>query len=1029
MSRERIKLKAIEIICNKLSERNAVLFLGAGINSGIKNSSGLLAPIGQELSDLISSNLLGSKTLKAGLDQTAEMARFGLGDRELNRYLYDLFTTFRPGTAHLTLVQLPWDVIYTTNFDLLIEEAAKDISIKPAGSIRPIFSITTDRSSFLEEDILYYKLHGCINHANTAEGRLILTRSDYRQYDLYRKPLFKRLEQDLLNRTFVFAGYALRDTNFQDILEDCRETLRSRTFPQSFAIKKDFDDQEEVYWREKYNIQLVEADCTNFLKDVLQTWNTQHYSVMPLQERGLKVYFQLDEMTIFPKIGESFYRLDSKTSFDKPNPRLFYCGAEPSWGDIANKIAPERDLYWNVFTTLFHELSEPSSPPSAYIITGSAGTGKTTLLHTLAYSLATEFGLSVLMHIPGSPLDTSLIEPLVDTKEVKRIIIVIKHAAEQLSALDNFINDLKAKKLPITLLLEERKNQWLSAVTNSHKKLNLPQFELGILSLDEIKRILDALTKYELLGKLTGSSRDIQIEHFTNLAHEDLLVALRELTSEGQFDDIIRDEFNKISSDLAKKAYVYVSALSQIDLSIRYETLMRIFDIGYEKLKSEIFIPTAGVLISGEATGYSRHNLGYKLITRHPIIASIIFAMAADQDEEKFQIFNDILTSLDRGYSDDYRLLQEITRNRQLVGVFKSDEKRRALYDRLESILPDSPYVLQHRSRLEKELNSPTEAVIYARRAVSMDNRNPVLRNTLGLALELEARHVTDPAKYKSLISEAGEIFDNDIEIDSSNPYGYIGKVSILRQAVNKEIDGEKKAILQANALSFLEEAHERTNQSPMIAQELAYQKQLLGDPPKAITILRTALRKKPNDERLRDMLIRLEFQYEPAEAIKTAEVGQKLLPTSWRMQRHLAHIKRANNVPLEAVRGHYEAAIRHHRGDLALLVELGSYLFMNHRFPEAKSIFNDSKSLNVPGYDKYQIREYWLDKDNNKVLFSGKVGRIAGHLAFIIAIPDNFEACIYRTYADQSKLKINDPVKFHVGFNAHGAVARLTEY
>lgn len=840
MDRKQVKLKAIEIICKKLAERSAVLFLGAGINSGIKNPDGIIAPVGQELSDLISKDLFGSETLKVSLDEVADMARYRLGEKALNDYLYKLLNSFEPGTAHLTLVQLPWDVIYTTNYDLLIEKATKNSAIKSAGIIRPIFSTQTNLASFSEEDILYYKLHGCIDHANTLEGRLTLTRSDYRQYDDYRKPLFKRLERDILNRTFLFAGYGLRDSNFKDILEDCKDNLKNKTLPQSFAIKKEFDDQEAIFWQDKYNIQLIQAECTSFLQDVLQTWNTKHYSIIPLQERRIKVYFQLDEITSFPKIGESFYSLDPECSFGKSNPKAFYYGGEPTWGDIANKIAPERDVYWNVYETLFHELSEPSSPSSVYLITGHAGTGKTTLLYTLACSLAKEFDLPVLIHIPDTPLDINVIKPLIGTK---RIIIVIKHAGDCLVALFNFLSDLKARKMPVTVLLEERKNQWLSATTHFRKGLSVPQFELGSLSIDEIKKILDALAKYKLLGKLTGSSREVQIDHFWQLAKEDLLVALRELTSEEKFDVIIRDEFNKIPSDVAKKAYVYVSALSQNDLSIRYETLMRIFGLDYEKLKSEIFIPTEGVLISGETSGFSRHNLGYKLSTRHPIIASVIFAAATDSDEAKFQIFNDIVTSLDRGFSDDNRLLQEITRNRQLVGVFKSDEKKRAFYDRLESILPDSPYVLQHRSILERELDNHPAAVSYARRALEIDPKNFMLKNTLGLALELEARHVSDPAKYKSLISEAERIFNQEIDREPSDPYGYIGKVFILRHEVNKETDNEKKALLQAQALSFLEEAYERANKSTVIASELANQKKLLGDPADAMKILRTASR------------------------------------------------------------------------------------------------------------------------------------------------------------------------------------------
>jgi tetratricopeptide (TPR) repeat protein len=443
-------------------------------------------------------------------------------------------------------------------------------------------------------------------------------------------------------------------------------------------------------------------------------------------------------MTSFPKIGESFYSLTIGSSFGKCNPKAFYNGGEPTWGDIANKIAPERDAYWNVYETLFNELSNPSSPSSVYLVTGAAGTGKTTLIHALAYSLATEFDLPVLIHIPSTPLDVNPIKSLIDAKNTKRIIVVVKHAAEYLMALSNFITDLRAKKMPVTVLLEERKNQWLSAITNYRKELSVPQFELGTLSTEEIKRILDALSEYKLLGKLTGSPIDVQIDHFEKLAQDDLLVALRELTSEERFDVIIRDEFNNIPSEIAKKAYVYVSALSQIDLSIRYETLMRILDLDYEKLKSEIFIPAAGVLISGEVIGFSRHNLGYKLGTRHPIIASVIFASAADHDEDKFQIFNDIISAMDIGFNDDSRLLQGIIKNRQLVNVFKSDEKKRAFYDRLESILPDSPYVLQHRSILEKDLDNSSSAVLYARRALAIDPKNLMLKNTLGLALESE---------------------------------------------------------------------------------------------------------------------------------------------------------------------------------------------------------------------------------------------------------------------------------------------------
>ena len=87
MSQEKNKFSAIEIICEKLSERNAVLFLGAGINAGVKNEKGGLFPLSQELSDQIARDLLGDENLNLTLDEATEMARYKLGKEEVITYI------------------------------------------------------------------------------------------------------------------------------------------------------------------------------------------------------------------------------------------------------------------------------------------------------------------------------------------------------------------------------------------------------------------------------------------------------------------------------------------------------------------------------------------------------------------------------------------------------------------------------------------------------------------------------------------------------------------------------------------------------------------------------------------------------------------------------------------------------------------------------------------------------------------------------------------------------------------------------
>jgi hypothetical protein len=229
-------LEEIHNICDHLVERSATLFLGAGANAGIKSKSGESCPFAKELSEWICRDLLASPDTDVNIDDAVEMARHKLGDKVVNDYLYEKLVQFEPGAAHLALVQLPWADIFTTNFDLLVEKAAKFVGITPAGDVRAIFSSTTSLSSFPESNILYYKLHGSIDVANSDQGRLILTKADYRFYELFRKPLFKRLRADLLSKTFVFVGYSLGDPNFRAILDDCREEMGSESLPLSYAV-------------------------------------------------------------------------------------------------------------------------------------------------------------------------------------------------------------------------------------------------------------------------------------------------------------------------------------------------------------------------------------------------------------------------------------------------------------------------------------------------------------------------------------------------------------------------------------------------------------------------------------------------------------------------------------------------------------------------------------------------------------------------------------------------------------------------
>jgi len=185
---------------------------------------------------------------------------------------------------------------------------------------------------------------------------LILTKEDYQHYEQFRRPLFKRLRRDLTNRTFVFVGYSIMDTNFRDILEECRKVLEVKSLPLSYAIRPGFRQGEAEFWMDKYNVHLVDAKAEDLLGQLRDTWFTEGHVVVPLEKREAHETFEADTSTRFPRITDCFFQVLPEACTGLAQPRKFFLGAEPTWADIRDNIAPHRILWWTVFETMFSAL-------------------------------------------------------------------------------------------------------------------------------------------------------------------------------------------------------------------------------------------------------------------------------------------------------------------------------------------------------------------------------------------------------------------------------------------------------------------------------------------------------------------------------------------------------------------------------------------------------------------------------------------------------------------------------------------------
>ena len=124
----------------------------------------------------------------------------------------------RPGAAHRAFVQLPFDTIYTTNFDLLLEDAYTQAT-RPfrslVGELQLPFHAGQTASSIV-------KMHGDLRH----EEHIIITQKDYEHF-MDRYPVVAtHLSAMLITRTPLFIGYSLSDPDFENVRRVVRSRLR-----------------------------------------------------------------------------------------------------------------------------------------------------------------------------------------------------------------------------------------------------------------------------------------------------------------------------------------------------------------------------------------------------------------------------------------------------------------------------------------------------------------------------------------------------------------------------------------------------------------------------------------------------------------------------------------------------------------------------------------------------------------------------------------------------------------------------------
>lgn len=190
-------------LSGEMRKGNVVLFVGAGlsIGAGLPGWGALVRPLAEDI------GYEGHDLLKAA--QYYENRR---GRHALISYLRDRLDTtgIEPTGNHDLLVRLPVNIVFTTNFDDLLERA-----YRKAG--RPVNLVVgaAELPFWDEARVNLVKLHGTHDRPAT----FTITERDYNTIYRNNPLIVQQLNALLAIKTFLFVGYSVSDPDFNQIYD------------------------------------------------------------------------------------------------------------------------------------------------------------------------------------------------------------------------------------------------------------------------------------------------------------------------------------------------------------------------------------------------------------------------------------------------------------------------------------------------------------------------------------------------------------------------------------------------------------------------------------------------------------------------------------------------------------------------------------------------------------------------------------------------------------------------------------------
>ena len=603
----------------------------------------------------------------------------------------------------------------------------------------------------------------CLN--GTIEGipdKVTFSTSQYAQRLSSPDHLYARLVSEILSRPIVFVGTKIDESPLWQSIETRRRKGSRGTRelrPRSYLITPELDRPREDRLA-TFNIVWIKMTAREFSEEVLEKLN----------EASQKGFGNLGELK---KYKRDDARIDfvSDLSTRPEESSEFLLGSEPIWADIQSDRAIFRESDEKL-EQIFRDCLKTSEVRGIIIVTGTAGSGKSTSLMRLALKASAE-GLRVGWVDRTTNLSARELISAMNRDDSPEILI-IDEAEIFRNRLPHTLRDivfLEKKPLVLVSIRATAVDRFINPVILN----NIPQHEVTVRHLadSDIDALLNVLDRENRLGVLKGKSINEQRRKFRNFAGRQLLVAMISATSGRRFDEKIWDEFEELPQrDQLIYATVCMATTFRCTLS-RQDILTALNETTNEVLNTIQSLLNRHILVeSPRGSGHLR--------ARHRLIAERVRSELQRSGQLVDVVnglgflaaMNNLQMNSQEKNSNNSRLLRSIISHKFLRGTI-GPKNSQLFYHELEDYLSgDSHYWLQ-RGSLEVECGDLhlAENFLGQARALAPDDR--LVDNEWAYLLFRKALSNPLSTNASDMVEEAMGILESLIADSASRPHPF----------------------------------------------------------------------------------------------------------------------------------------------------------------------------------------------------------------------------------------------------------------